>query len=80
MSVDDQAAQKAFKAKYNLPFTLISDPQGKVLEAFGVAKLAGYSTRQAFLIKDGKIVWHDATASTDEQAQDVLAEMNKLDK
>lgn len=75
VSTDDAAAQKAFKAKHNLPFILIPDTQGQVLEAFGVSKVGGFSTRQAFLIKDGKIVWHDSSASTSEQAQDVLEQL-----
>lgn len=75
VSTDDAESQKAFKAKYNLPFILIPDTEKKVLEAFGVSTIAGLSTRQAFLIKDGKIVWHDASASTDKQAQDVLKQL-----
>ena len=76
VSVDDQAAQKAFQAKYNLPFILVPDVEGKVLEAFGVSKMGGLSTRQAFLIKGGQIVWHDASASTSKQAEDVLQQLD----
>jgi thioredoxin-dependent peroxiredoxin len=36
ISKDSVAAQAKFKAKYELPFTLLSDPDGKVCEAFGV--------------------------------------------
>jgi hypothetical protein len=32
-----------------------------------------FATRQAYLFKDGKLVWLDTKASTDKQAQDVLA-------
>ena len=74
VSVDDTAAQKKFATKQKLPFTLLADPEGKVLEAFGVKKipLIGLASRQAFLIKDGNVIWHDAKASTSEQAADVL--------
>ena len=75
VSTDTPESQKAFKAKYHLPFILIPDTEKKVLDAFGVSTIAGLSTRQAFLIKDGKIVWHDASASTDKQAQDVLKQL-----
>jgi len=34
--------------------------------------MMGFSSRQAFLIKDGVIVWIDRKASTKEQADDVL--------
>lgn len=75
VSTDDAESQKAFKAKYNLPFILVPDTEKKVLEAFGVSSVAGLSSRQAFLIKGGKIVWHDASASTDKQAEDVLKQL-----
>ncbi len=72
VSTDKPAAQKAFKEKYNLPFTLIADHDKKVVEAFGVPTTMGFAKRQAFLIKDGKIVWADYNASTRQQADDVL--------
>lgn len=75
VSVDNQAAQKAFKEKYHLPFTLVADTDQTVLKAFGVPPMGGFANREAFLIKDGLVVWHDASASTSEQANDVLAQM-----
>ncbi len=75
VSTDNPEAQKAFQEKYHLPFVLIPDPNKVVLEAFGVASMGGMANREAFLIKDGKIDWHDASASTDKQADDVIAQM-----
>lgn len=72
VSTDKPAAQKAFKEKYNLPFTLIADHDKKVVEAFGVPTTMGFAKRQAFLVKGGKIVWADYAASTRQQADDVL--------
>jgi thioredoxin-dependent peroxiredoxin len=74
VSTDKVESQKSFAKKYKLLFTLLADPEGKVLEAFGVKKipLVGLSTRQAFLIKDGQVIWRDQSASTVEQAADVL--------
>jgi peroxiredoxin Q/BCP len=72
VSTDKPAAQKAFKEKYRLPFTLIADHDKKVVEAFGVPTTMGFAKRQAFLIKAGKIVWADYSASTKQQAEDVL--------
>jgi peroxiredoxin Q/BCP len=41
--------------------------------------LTSLATRQAYLIdKNGKIVWADYKASTEKQADDVLAELSKL--
>lgn len=73
VSVDKPEAQKKFIEDHKLPFDLIADPEGKVLEAFKVAKMpvVGLATRQCFLIKNGRIVWHDAKAATDKQAEDI---------
>lgn len=72
VSIDSVKDQKAFKEKYHLPFTLIADLEKKVAEAFGVPSMMGHAKRQAFLIKDNKIAWTDYSASTSEQAADVL--------
>lgn len=72
VSLDKVAAQKAFKEKYKLPFDLIADSEGKVVDAFGVPKTLGFAKRQAFLFKDSKLVWCDFNASTEKQAEDVL--------
>ena len=50
----------------------IADKGGKVADAFGVPHSMGFAKRQAFLFKDGKLVWRDLAASTDQQAADVL--------
>jgi len=40
--------------------------------AFGVPKTMGFAKRQAYLFKDGKPVWRDLAAATEQQAADVL--------
>ena len=72
VSTDSVAAQKAFHEKFKLPFDLLADEDGSLVTAFGVPKTMGFAKRQAFLFKDGKLVWRDLTASTSEQAADVL--------
>ena len=72
VSMDGVKAQKAFKDKYKLPFDLLADSEGVVVDAFGVPKTMGFSKRQAYLFKDGKLVWLDVSAATDKQAEDVL--------
>lgn len=78
VSGDDVAAQKAFEVKYKLPFRLLADTDSKVMEAFGVPHRGTYASRQAFLFKDGSLVWRDLTASTAEQAADVLEALKTL--
>lgn len=74
VSTDRVDSQKKFQEEYALPFTLLADPEGKVVKAFGVSTipLLGYSTRQAFLITEEKVVWRDVRASTKQQAADVM--------
>lgn len=78
VSTDAVAAQKAFRAKFQLPFPLIADTDKKVTAAFGVPTTLGFAARQAFLIKEGKVIWRDLKASTKEQAADVLAVLHTL--
>lgn len=72
VSRDTPEAQKKFKGKYNLPFTLVADSEGAVIEAFGVPTLPmGMAKRQSFLFKDGTVVWRSLNAQTDGHAQEV---------
>jgi thioredoxin-dependent peroxiredoxin len=77
VSKDPVKAQKAFKDKYKLPFDIIADEDASVINAFGVPATMGFAKRQAFLFKDGKLVWRDLAAATDKQAADVLAFLEK---
>ena len=80
VSHDDVAAQKAFKEKYHLPFTLIADMDKAVMNAFGVPSampMTDMAHRSAYLIKDGKIVYTDYKGTTEKQADTILAELNK---
>jgi peroxiredoxin Q/BCP len=70
-------AQKAFTDKYKLPFDILADEDGAVIKAFGVPETMGFAKRQAFLFKDGKLVWRDLAAATDRQAADVLEFIEK---
>ena len=72
VSIDAPDAQKKFITDHKLPYDLIADTDGKVLAAFGVARRPnGMASRECFLVKGGKIVWHDAQAATDKQAEDI---------
>jgi peroxiredoxin Q/BCP len=79
VSHDDVAAQKAFKDKYHLPFTLIADTDSAVVQAFGVPSypMSTAAKRSAYLIKDGKIIYTDYRGTTGKQAEAILAEVNK---
>jgi thioredoxin-dependent peroxiredoxin len=79
VSHDPVAAEKSFSDKFHFPFTLIADPDAKVIQAFKVQQMPnGMATRQCFIIKDGKVVWHDPKAATDKQADEVKAALAEL--
>lgn len=82
VSRDTVEAQQGFATDQKLPFTLLADVDGKVMEAFGVPPLGPIklASRQAYLFKDGKLAWRDLKASTDAQADDVLAALAELQK
>lgn len=68
VSYDNPADQRAFKKKYHLPYELISDENKTVSKAFG----RGSWAREAYLIKDGTVIWRDLHAATRTQAEDVI--------
>ena len=74
VSSDKIASQNSFKEKYQLPYRLISDADGAVAKAFGKNKWS----RQAYLFKDGKLIWKDTQASTAKQTQDILEALADL--
>lgn len=79
VSADEVGKQKEFHDNRELPYPLIADADKVVIDAFGVPAASGNAKRQAFLFKDGALVWKDETASTDQQAADVLAVIKELE-
>jgi peroxiredoxin Q/BCP len=52
------ASHKAFTDHYKLPFTLLSDPDNKVLNLFGVKSKLFFTGRETFVIGlDGKVTF-----------------------
>lgn len=74
VSVDPVEKQKEFKEVNHFPYPLIADTDKKVVKAFGQSG-TGLAGREAYLIKDGKIVYHDEK-QTEKQAEMVLAYLN----
>lgn len=81
VSHDTPEQQLAFKKKYELPFTLLADSDGKVISAFGVPTYpGGMAQRESFLVKDGRIAWRSLKARTDQHAQEVKDAVASLRK
>ncbi len=83
ISADSPSAQKKFKEKYELPYTLLADKDKTVANQFGVIKeknmygkkVMGIA-RTTFLIgPDGKIVHIFENVKPDGHAEEVLAEI-----
>lgn len=79
VSTDSVAQQKVFHDDLALPFDLISDEDKALAKAFGVSVTFGLASRQAFLIKEGKVIWADHSAATSRQAEDVLKVVASID-
>lgn len=81
ISADKPETQKKFQTKYDLPYTLLSDADKKVCQAFGVikdknmyGKIVKGIARTTFLIgPDGKIVHVFNNVKPDGHAEEVLA-------
>lgn len=80
VSPDDEASHRQFRTKYGLPYTLLSDPEKRVLKAWGVwgektlygNKVIGV-IRQTFVIgPDGVIKKHIKRPKNDDAANQVL--------
>ena len=80
MSADPPQAQKKFQEKYSLPFTLLSDADRKVCEAFGVIKeknmygkkVKGIARTTFVIGPDGKIKHVFNNVKADGHAAEVL--------
>lgn len=77
VSADSVQLQREFKEEQRFPFTLLADTEKDVIKAFGVGTLFGFSSRQAYLIHEGKVVYADHKGSTKQQADDILKFLNK---
>lgn len=73
VSTDTVETQMTFAKKEALQYSLISDIDKKVTKAFKVPLLMNkLAKRQAYLFKDGILVWRDTSASTKNQGDKVL--------
>ena len=80
-SPDTPKAQKSFKEKFDLPFTLLADADKKLAKAFGVLKeknmygkkVMGIERTTFVIAPDGRIARVFAKVKADGHAEEVLA-------
>ncbi len=58
ISKDSAASHEQFKAHHKLPFTLLSDPDGKVAKAWGVKGMLGLPGRVTNVFDKGGVLRH----------------------
>ncbi len=83
ISKDDADSHDSFRAKYNLNFTLLSDPNATTIAAYGAwgKKMFGKEgvLRQTFLINPaGQVVKVYGRVTPDGHGEQVVAELKKL--
>lgn len=85
VSTDDPDDLRAFKDKYDLPFRLLSDPDGEVAatyDSFGEAEIDGESQgialRNTFLVdKDGRVEKMYEGVSPDSHVQQLVEDLDE---
>ena len=86
VSPDSVESHKKFESKFSLPFTLLADPDKKLLEAYGVwveknmfgNKYMGVKRSSVLIGPDGKIAKVYKTVSPKKHAVQVLEDLKKL--
>lgn len=84
ISSDNIDSHKAFSAKYNLPFDLLSDTEDSVRDAFGVPKAYGNLVpgRTTYIIDEEGIIQHVFNSATNAEehvkvAQEILQNLKE---
>jgi peroxiredoxin Q/BCP len=85
ISKDDETSHQDFISKYNLNFTLLSDPKGKVVEEYGAWGKNRFGSlevlRKTFLIDpEGNVAKVYGRVTPDGHSNKVLEDLKKLSK
>lgn len=76
VSKDDETSHKAFTDKFNLPFPLLADTDGSIINAYDVDG-GGYAKRVTYIIDgEGNISKVYSSINTETHAADILAEIS----
>jgi len=79
VSVDQPEDNKAFAEKEQADFPMLSDPEKKVAEAYGVLGRSGYANRWTFFIgPDGKILHVETKGHTADAGEFLTAKLTEL--
>ncbi len=76
VSADSGESHKKFKEKYNLPFTLLSDPDKKVIREYGAYSIL-FIKRISYLIDKGMIIKVYPKVDPATHAMEILKDVTK---
>ncbi len=78
VSKDTPASHMKFKEKYSLPFTLLSDPEKKLIKAYGAAR-GNFTARISYVIDPkGKVVKVYSKVTPATHAGEILKDIKSL--
>jgi peroxiredoxin Q/BCP len=77
VSADSSKSHRKFREKYNLPFTLLSDPGKKVIREYEALSAIGSTKRISYLIDRGMIVKTYPEVDPASHAEEILADIRK---
>lgn len=75
VSTDDVDSHEAFAEKYDLGFDLLADPDGEIVESFGVGMRGDAALRTTFVLVDGEVQAVYTGVKPDGHAREVLGDM-----
>ena len=79
ISVDDAETNRKFAAEHEADFPILSDPDKKVADAYGVLGATGFASRWTFYIgPDGRILDIDKKVSAKSAGEDMVAKLAAL--
>lgn len=79
ISTDPVSKQLGFCKRYRLTFDLLSDPEAKIIKAFGVPlNKDGRAARETFMFRNGRMIWHDESVYPAHQAKVVRRVIKKV--
>lgn len=82
ISIDNQESHATFASKYKLPFSLLSDSDGKTAEAYGALSnlvLIKLAKRHTYIIDpQGKVAKIYTNVKPNEHSKQLLDDLNKL--
>ncbi len=76
VSSDTPESHVKFRAKYNLPFALLSDVDKKVIKMYEAGGILGFTKRISYLIKKGVIVKSYENVDPANHAFEILKDIN----